>query len=166
MLRSLKDVLSKSSHQPALCYAADVKTSEEIYRKIEEYGASITILKLHPEIIEDFSDKTIATLKEYSKKYEFLLWADQKMCDVPHIVLRQLQAVKWADMVSVMDIICKIPTFRDVDRYAMDNNIMLIVVNQLHTSGSCLWKSTSSNDDVTIWDSVIATVGNREEGLY
>ncbi len=176
----LKDHLFLSSI-PALCFAADVRCSIELCHALDnpQCQRRIAILKVHPEIIEDWSEKTIEIVKDYARKYDFLIWADQKLCDVPHILLRQLESVAWADIVSIMSIACSTPDIlRQIQEVAESKNIMVVIVNELHTEGKKMWSDSSTFEapqkqsflasDLEKWSDypcVVGTVGKKIDGL-
>jgi uridine monophosphate synthetase len=93
-----------------LCLSADLYSMSEIVRLVYEIGKHIFAIKLHPELISDFSPEIITKL---ANAHQLLLIADLKLADVPHIVERQIANVSsYADMVTAHPfsyIECKMP---------------------------------------------------------
>lgn len=65
-----------------LCVSADVHTTAELLRVAEEVGNHICILKTHADIIDDWSNNTIARLQEVATRKHFLLFEDRKFGDI------------------------------------------------------------------------------------
>lgn len=86
--------------------SADVNTLNELWKIIENIGDKISILKIHYDIIEDFTTNityTINRINYYKNKYRFYVWEDRKFADIGFIMKRQIKCHvdKWADIVSV-----------------------------------------------------------------
>lgn len=102
--RKLIDIIKQK--QSALCVSLDIpfwKEGVKILRKIAPY---ICMIKLHCDLIVDWSKETITELKEIAKESNFLIMQDSKFIDVPHIVEKQLSLsnyniCNWADCVTV-----------------------------------------------------------------
>ena len=65
-----------------LCVSADVHTTYDLLSVAEEIGDHICVLKTHADIIDDWSEKTIAGLQEISRRKRFLLFEDRKLGDI------------------------------------------------------------------------------------
>lgn len=94
--------LKKNSN---LIASADVITSEELLKLAEEVGDHVVALKLHTDIIKDFSFGLIDKLKQISKEKEFLLFEDRKFADIGNTQELQFKEgiykiADWADMVT------------------------------------------------------------------
>ena len=157
-----------------LCFAADLPLMSEIVDKIHlvNLHSELSVVKLHPELIEDWSEESIASLCALSDEMGFLLWADIKICEVPHIALKQLEKYAWADLVSVMSIVgaetlsklqdkaeelgskCKYP----------QSPLMLILVSTLHTEGNKIWSDEQDFEEIE-WTNFVGSVGRRVPGL-
>lgn len=68
--------------QSNLIASADLITSEEIVSFANKVGEHIVALKLHSDIIQDFSDQLITDLKIIAREKEFLLFEDRKFGDI------------------------------------------------------------------------------------
>ena len=88
-----------------LILSADLITSEEILTIASQVGQHIVALKLHSDIITDFSTDFIQKLKNISREKEFLLFEDRKFADIGNTQELQFkQGVykisSWADLVT------------------------------------------------------------------
>lgn len=88
-----------------LCVAADLTKCEEILNLAKMIGPHICILKLHADIIEDFNQEFITSLKSISKMHNFLLMEDRKFADIGNTVALQFTSGvfhinEWADLVT------------------------------------------------------------------
>lgn len=89
-----------------LCLAADVTKSEDILNLAESLGPFICLLKIHVDIIEDFNDNFIKSLKGLANKQNFLIMEDRKFADIGNTVSLQYskgiyKISSWADLVTV-----------------------------------------------------------------
>lgn len=88
-----------------LCVAADLTKCDEILHLAKVIGPHICILKLHVDIIEDFTQDFIKSLKSISKIQNFLLMEDRKFADIGNTVALQytsgiFRINEWADLVT------------------------------------------------------------------
>ncbi len=88
-----------------LILSADLITCEEILNIAAQVGEHIVALKLHSDIITDFSDNFIKSLKALSREKEFLLFEDRKFADIGNTQELQFKQgiykiSSWADMVT------------------------------------------------------------------
>jgi len=98
----LETALQKKSN---LIASIDVTQASEILNLAEKVGDSVVAVKLHSDIISDFSDMFISELKKIAKNKNFLLFEDRKFADIGNT--QQLQFEKgiyhiseWADMIT------------------------------------------------------------------
>ena len=68
-------------------------------------GPHICVLKLHSDIIKDFSITFTQQLKQLAEKHNFLLMEDRKFADIGNTCKLQLEGgthkiAEWADMVT------------------------------------------------------------------
>lgn len=92
--------------QTTLCLAADLTDAEKILQLAELAGEHIAVLKIHVDIIVNFSSDFITRLQELSKNYNFLIMEDRKFGDIGHTVSLQYRngiykIAEWADIVTV-----------------------------------------------------------------
>lgn len=91
--------------QSNLIASADVITSSELIHLAKEVGDSIVALKLHTDIIKDFSMELVQKLKSIAKEKNFLLFEDRKFADIGNTQELQFKEgiykiADWADMVT------------------------------------------------------------------
>lgn len=92
--------------QTNLCLAADLTKSDDILNLVEHTAPFICLLKTHVDIIEDFSDNFVNSLKALAVKHNFLIMEDRKFADIGNTVgLQYSKGVykisEWADLVTV-----------------------------------------------------------------
>jgi uridine monophosphate synthetase len=88
-----------------LILSADLITADEILTIASKVGENIVAIKLHSDIITDFSDDFIKKLKILSREKEFLLFEDRKFADIGNTQELQFKQglykiSSWADMVT------------------------------------------------------------------
>ncbi len=88
-----------------LIASADVVSAEELLNLASKVGDFIVALKLHTDIITDFSREMISALQQISKEKEFLLFEDRKFADIGNTQELQFKQgiyriADWADMVT------------------------------------------------------------------
>ncbi|ACY40517.1 orotate phosphoribosyltransferase [Blattabacterium sp. (Blattella germanica) str. Bge] len=88
-----------------LIVSADLVHSKNILKLVNLIGDRICGLKLHADIINDFSFSFINSLKNISIEKKFLLFEDRKLCDVGPTNYLQLhdgiyKISSWADIVT------------------------------------------------------------------
>ncbi|CAF3306490.1 unnamed protein product [Rotaria socialis] len=89
-----------------LCLSADLTNLDEIIKLSKQVGSNICMLKIHSDILTDFSMDKIQQLKDISRKLNFLLLEDRKFADIGNTVKLQytkglFRIVEWADLVTV-----------------------------------------------------------------
>lgn len=94
-----------SSKKTNLCLAADLTKTEDIIGLADKVGPYICVLKLHVDIIEDFSYTFIEKLQSLAKMHNFLLMEDRKFADIGNTVALQYSSgpfkiSNWADLVT------------------------------------------------------------------
>ncbi|WP_128330130.1 orotidine-5'-phosphate decarboxylase [Apibacter sp. HY039] len=88
-----------------LIASLDVTSSAELLDLAEKTGDQVVAVKLHTDIISDFSSEYVLELKNIAKEKNFLLFEDRKFGDIGNT--QQLQFEKgiykiseWADMIT------------------------------------------------------------------
>lgn len=94
--------------QSCLAVAVDVASSSSVLQLARVLGPHICILKLHSDIIQDFSldPQFPSLLKNLAKSYNFMIMEDRKFADIGFTVSRQFGAghqniADWADLITV-----------------------------------------------------------------
>ncbi len=101
--KKLIDIAIKK--QSNLILSADLKTTEEILSIASLIGQHIVAIKLHSDIINDFSSEFIDSLKKLSREKEFLLFEDRKFADIGNTQELQFhegifKISSWADLIT------------------------------------------------------------------
>ncbi|XOD66805.1 MAG: orotidine-5'-phosphate decarboxylase [Flavobacteriales bacterium Tduv] len=101
--RLLEIVLKKKTN---LIVSADLTQAEEILKLAQRIGDKICSLKLHADIISDFTKSFIQKLKKLAREKDFLLIEDRKLADIgktSHLQLHQgvHEIASWADIVTI-----------------------------------------------------------------
>ncbi|XP_065888761.1 uncharacterized protein [Dysidea avara] len=91
--------------QTNLALSADLVDSRAILELADQVGPHICVLKLHSDIIKDFSIVFTQQLKQLAEKHNFLLMEDRKFADIGNTCKLQLEGgthriAEWADMVT------------------------------------------------------------------
>lgn len=91
--------------QTNLAVSADLVNSTPILELADKVGPHICVLKLHCDIITDFSSSFTQQLKHLAEKHQFLLMEDRKFADIGNTCRLQLgggayRIADWADMVT------------------------------------------------------------------
>ncbi|XP_067005201.1 uridine 5'-monophosphate synthase [Anabrus simplex] len=95
-----------SKKRTNLCLSADETTVKEILNLATTLGPYICMLKIHSDIIEDFSPEFTEKLVDISNNNDFLIMEDRKFADIGHIASMQYsrgyhRISSWADLVTV-----------------------------------------------------------------
>lgn len=88
-----------------LIASADVVSSLELLKLAEDIGDKIVALKLHTDIITDFSWGFVTQLRHIAREKEFLLFEDRKFADIGNTQELQFKQgiyklVDWVDMIT------------------------------------------------------------------
>jgi len=98
--RRLLDVMLRK--QSNLCVAIDKTESSEVLELVEKVGKSAAVIKLHSDIIEDWSPSVQEKLTSLSKELDFMLFEDRKLADIGNTVKHQTSSIcSWADLLTV-----------------------------------------------------------------
>ena len=89
-----------------LVLSLDVYKQKEFFEILDKTAEHIVMLKTHVDILSDFNEEFVIKLKEYSKKYDFMIFEDRKFADIGNTVKSQYQKgiykIKdWADFITV-----------------------------------------------------------------
>lgn len=100
----LREIIDRK--QTNLCLAADVSTCSELEGIVAAVGAHICVLKLHVDILVDFTPAFVDTLLRWKSEHGFLLFEDRKFADIGSTAAKQYgdgiyRIAHWADLVTV-----------------------------------------------------------------
>ncbi len=89
-----------------LIASVDLTTCNEVLDFLSKVGNGICAVKLHVDIITDFSPEFITELKSIAQQHNFLIIEDRKFADIGSTQLLQLSKgiyaiASWADMVTI-----------------------------------------------------------------
>ncbi|NOZ34481.1 MAG: orotidine-5'-phosphate decarboxylase [Chlorobi bacterium] len=89
-----------------LILSLDVDNQKDFFNILEKTARQIVMLKTHIDILNDFDADFITRLKEYSIKYDFLIFEDRKFADIGNTVRKQYQGgiykiKNWAHFITV-----------------------------------------------------------------
>ena len=89
-----------------IIWAADVPSMKILFEQLDIYGEKISILKLHIDTFNDFTQQNLLTLVDYKKKYDLILWEDRKFADIGNIMIKQIKHsiyyyLDWVDIFSI-----------------------------------------------------------------
>ncbi|PQL92677.1 orotidine-5'-phosphate decarboxylase [Apibacter adventoris] len=88
-----------------LIASLDVSTTQEVLQLAETIGDTIVAVKLHTDIIKDFSEEYVIKLKSIANKKNFLLFEDRKFGDIGNTQQMQFEGglykiSDWADLIT------------------------------------------------------------------
>ena len=92
-------VLEKKTN---VCVAVDCVSSQEMLKIVEKVGPYVAVIKIHQDIIRDWTDETSSKLRSLADACSFLIFEDRKYADIGNTVeLQAFNVVTWADIVTV-----------------------------------------------------------------
>ncbi|AER40547.1 MAG: orotidine-5'-phosphate decarboxylase [Flavobacteriales bacterium] len=132
--KKLLDIALKK--QTNLIVSADLIYSEEILKLVNLIGDKICGLKIHVDIISDFSFSFIDSLKKISMEKKFLLFEDRKLCDVGPTNYLQLhygihKISSWADIITVH----VLAGSESIQNLNIPSNMGVITISEMSSSG-------------------------------
>ncbi|PAA75900.1 hypothetical protein BOX15_Mlig018512g3, partial [Macrostomum lignano] len=88
-----------------LCVAADRTLGRDVLALAEQVGPHICVLKVHCDILDDFSPDFVSRLRDLAKRHNFLIMEDRKLADIGHVTRLQatggqFRIADWADLVT------------------------------------------------------------------
>ncbi len=90
------------SHKTNVCLAADVSTTTELMRLLHQVEPYICALKLHSDLIADWTPEFGRELKAWCIARNLVILEDRKLADIGHIMIQQAKLLAThADCVTV-----------------------------------------------------------------
>ncbi|GAB6018452.1 orotidine-5'-phosphate decarboxylase [Chamberlinius hualienensis] len=88
-----------------LAFAADFHSCEELLKTLDQVGPYICLVKLHVELLSDFTKSFIPRLQSLAENHNFLIYEDHKFSDIGSIVHSQYEhgfygIVNWAHLTN------------------------------------------------------------------
>ncbi|EFO27244.1 orotate phosphoribosyltransferase [Loa loa] len=102
--KRLLEIMNKK--KTCLCIAIDITKCEDIIQIVEKTAGYICAVKLHADVIEDFSDAFVRKLTSLANNLDFIIFEDRKLADTGYTTNLQLtkgpfKIASWAQIVSV-----------------------------------------------------------------
>ncbi len=103
LTRRLENLIEEKRSR--LVLSLDVDTQAEFFHLLRQTAAHIVMLKTHVDILSDYDKSFIPALKEYARKFRFMIFEDRKFADIGHTVKKQYRGgifkiSDWADFVT------------------------------------------------------------------
>lgn len=88
-----------------LIASLDVSTTQQVLELADKIGETVVAIKLHTDIITNFTEEYVAELKSLARKKDFLLFEDRKFGDIGNTQQMQFEGgiykiSSWADLVT------------------------------------------------------------------
>lgn len=97
--RLLATALQKSSN---IIFSADYTRAEQVLAAVDTVGPHVIAVKLHADIIDDFSREFVEKLRALAEKHSLTLIEDRKFADIPEIVAKQARTIReWAHAATI-----------------------------------------------------------------
>lgn len=88
-----------------LVFACDLPSWEQVEQCVHAIGSYICILKIHSALYQKGWEHHACQLREWSRKYKFLVMEDAKIADIGSIVERWTKSIsEWADLITVVPV--------------------------------------------------------------
>ncbi len=123
-----------------LIASVDLTSAQKIIKFLSIVGDDICAVKLHADIITDFSENFILELKSLSEKKQFLIIEDRKFADIGNTQLLQLSQgiysiASWADMVTI-HVIAGEASLKAIQDWDTVNKPALIPILEMSSKGA------------------------------
>lgn len=118
----------------------DLTKSNDILKLLDNIGHQICAVKLHVDIIEDFTKDFIVELKELAYWNEFMVIEDRKFADIGNTQLMQISGgiyriSDWADFITI-HLIGGESTFKAYREWESDKKPALIPILEMSSEGA------------------------------
>lgn len=129
-----------------LCVALDMTSSDQVISTADQIGPYVCMIKLHVDIIRDFSfENLVIPLKELAKKHNFLIFEDRKFSDIGNTVKLQLsqglsRLNEWVDVVTT-HVLAGSGAVEGLIEASTERQVGCILVAQMSSKGNLLNQS-------------------------
>ena len=97
IVRDLHSIIATKNTK--VCISIDFEDPNKIIDLLEKVGPYICMVKLHYDIIYE-TDRLRSKMSELYNKYNFMLFADRKIVDIPSIARKQIDAISDSECVD------------------------------------------------------------------
>jgi len=136
--RLLHIMLKKKSN---VCVAADLTVAASILQLARAVGSRICAIKLHADIIEDFTVDFTVELRKLATELDFLIIEDRKFADTGNVVALQTGGIhrlaSWVDAFTVHGVSGP-GVLEGLKTVCTDRNIACFLVAQMSSKGNLL----------------------------
>lgn len=85
-----------------LVVAVDCDKAEEVLRVVEKVAGHAVVVKVHADVVKDWSREVEEALVKMAGNHKFLVFEDRKLADIGNTVRLQAASITgWADLVTV-----------------------------------------------------------------
>ena len=135
--KEFRNIIAKKGQVIA---SLDFTKIDEILALSEQIADYVCAIKIHAEIIEDFSIEKINTLRKLAQEKNFAIIQDSKFCDIGNTVRLQfekgqLQISTWADIVTAHAIS---GPHLITELSSIDENIGILLIAQMSTENNLI----------------------------
>ena len=134
MKKLVETALEKETN---LICAADLTTADAVFALAGQVGDHICALKLHADIVEDFSLEWMQELRALAAQKKFLLFADRKLADIGHTAGLQFsggvhQIATWAELITA-HVVAGAGSIQAIKSQATDRQTAVVPILQMST---------------------------------
>uniref|UniRef100_A0A0N5B6F1 Uridine 5'-monophosphate synthase n=1 Tax=Strongyloides papillosus TaxID=174720 RepID=A0A0N5B6F1_STREA len=141
--KKIFDIMLKKKSN--LCLAVDYTTTKDIMHIVDIVKDDIICLKLHCDIIEDFTKEFVKTLSTIADKHNFVIFEDRKFADTGNTVELQLSKgvhciSEWANLVTVHSVTGDsiLKTVKKVMDHSESKLEGALIISELSTKGALI----------------------------
>jgi uridine monophosphate synthetase len=128
------------SKQSNIIASIDLVEANEILNLLEKIGHKICAVKLHIDIVKDFSWEFISRLKSLAVEKNFMIIEDRKFADIGNTQILQLtqgvyEIAKWADFVTIQMIAGEL-SLKAIEDLNIENKPALLPIVEMSSKGA------------------------------
>ena len=138
--QKVKEIIRKKKSN--LCISLDFTKCQQILDTLDLVKNSIVMVKLHVDIIEDFSFDFIRKLVEFSEHYGIFILEDRKFADIGHIFQKQFTSgiyriQSWCHLITMHSLIGE-GALQSFEKCADLKTQGVLLIKQMSNSGNWL----------------------------